>query len=80
MAAVLEREPYTPRHRSDALLTGRQQAREEAARLRIRSSKPVIVRGRHGVYGDRNRSVVALRHPDDRLPLGLATATETRAA
>lgn len=79
MAAVLEREPYTPRHRSNAPLTGRQVSRETVAEVRIRHAQPNLVHGHRGTYGAW-ASFARFSHPDDRLPLGLATTTETRAA
>jgi len=73
---------YVPRHRAESAPTGRQAAREEASRLQARAGKPVKVRARHAGYGTVGSfgPVVMLRHPDDRLPLGLAATTGQEAA
>lgn len=76
MAAVT----YVPRHRSDAPLASQQMARETVAEIRLRNGQPNVVRARRGAYGVRFVGRVAVAHPDDRLPLGLAATTEQEAA
>ncbi|MFD4992864.1 hypothetical protein ACFWH7_04575 [Cellulosimicrobium cellulans] len=74
--------PYTPRHRSDAPLTGHQAAREQIARIRLRNGQPVRSNARHAIYraGFVGPVLFTLSHPDDRLPLGLAATTGQEAA
>ncbi|MBE9924459.1 hypothetical protein G8C93_00945 [Cellulosimicrobium cellulans] len=73
---------YVPRHRAETAPTGKQTAREQVAKIRLRNGQPVRSNARHAIYrgGFVGSVPFTLSHPDDRLPLGIAATTGQEAA